>query len=1035
MSPLKLPILISLLGWATFSFGQSPTPKPVKLTEKSFGQPVARHIGPATMSGRITSLDASVKDPRILYVGSAGGGVWKSTNAGTTFKPIFEDHPQAIGAITMDQDHPDTVWVGTGEPWPRNSTSVGYGVYKTTNGGRRWRSMGLEETERISKILIHPENKNTVWVAALGHLWGSNEERGVFMSEDGGKNWTKVLYVDENTGCASLAIDPQNPDILYAGMWDFRRRAYDFRSGGPGSGLYRSVDGGKNWDKVESDAFREGTLGRIAVATSPVKPYYAYAIIEADTSKLYRSADQGESWEAISDNNVLANRPFYFSLLVPDPVDSARLYKPGTTLFSSKDGGEKWSGAAFGGGGGTHSDHHALWIDPNNPDFMYLGTDGGVYVSVDQAKTWRIMRNLPVSQFYHVSFDAETPYNVFGGLQDNGSWIGPSTSPGGINNADWKGIGFGDGFVVLADPSERGTYYWESQGGNLNRYDSRIGERKSIQPLGQYENAELRFNWNTPFVFGQANRKNFYLGSQFLFKSTDQGDTWEKISPDLTTNDPEKQQQESSGGLTVDNSTAENHCTIISIQESPLNEQIIWVGTDDGNLQVTKDGGKSWDNVTANLPDVPEHTWVSYVEPSPHDAQSCFVTLDGHRNGDKNPYVFESRDLGKTWTNLSSPDIPAYCHVIKQDPVAANVLFLGTELGLYISVEGGKRWIRYGGNVPQVSIRDMAIHPEKHDLILATHGRGIMILDDISPLRGLNDDILQQDVAFLPARPFPIKPQTTVQSFPGSDEFTGENPPTIASIYYYLKKRHLFGDLYLEVFDLEGNLLRKLPAGKRQGINRVEFATRSKAPKLPRSNTLAFQAAFGPSLPPGDYKVRLTRNDDQYETTVKLVLDPNSPHTDADRLANIQATQRAYDMIEEMGYQVQRVTELSEQAKARSEAVSNKKLKTQLTAMADTWEARRKTLVATKTGGITGEVRVRERLAGAYGSISSYTGKPTQSQIRVLDQIEVILQSLDGDLDEVVNTGLPAINKKLKRAKQEEISLITREAFQAESDK
>lgn len=1026
---------LSLGLWVFLIFLSTETlhaQKPVRLSKNTFGAIEARHIGPANMSGRITTIDALHADRRVLWVGAAGGGVWKSENAGTTFESVFDKHTQAIGNICIDQNHPDTVWVGTGEPWTRNSTSVGDGIYKTTNGGEKWKNMGLKETERIAKIIIHPEDPNTVYVAALGNLWNASEERGVFRTKDGGKSWEKILYVDENTGAASMAIDPKDPNHIYAAMWDFRRRAYDFRSGGPGSALYHTKDGGDNWTKIESDSFPDGTLGRIAIAVSPVEPHYTYAAIEAEESGLWVSEDDGKTWSMISDNPAMSNRPFYFSLLIPDTQDSARLYKPGTSLSVSDNKGESWAAPGLTIAS-VHSDHHAIWIDPNDNEFLYLGTDGGVYRSMDKAKTWSIIRNLPVSQFYKVSYDLAYPYNVYGGLQDNGSWKGPSRTSGngfgggGIMNSDWRGVGFGDGFNVLVDPLNQDNIFWESQGGNLNRRSARTGESKSIKPYSADSNVPLRFNWNTPFVFGQANQQNFYLGAQYLYRSKDRGDSWERISPDLTTNDPEKQKQEESGGLTIDNSTAENHCSIFAIAESPLDENIIWVGTDDGNLQLTTDGGKSWNNLITNIEGPGPNTWVSSVEPGHYDKNVCYVTLDGHRNGDKTPYVFVTRDMGKSWTALADKNVKGHAHVIKEDPLSKNLIFLGTEQGLFVSIDEGKVWTPFGGSIPPVSIRDMAIHPREHDLILGTHGRGIMIIDDLTPLRALNEEIIQKDLAFLPSKPYAIGPRIMGQNFPGDDEFTGQNPSNNAVVTYYLKKRHIFGDLFIEVFDQEGNLVKKVPSGKRKGINRVYWNTRRKAPKIPKGEGLSIGAAFGPSLAPGTYTIKLTKGEETFTTETELIFDPRSPHKPEDLQANYDAVLRSYELLGRLAETVEHIRALEDQAGERLEKLKKGKFKESVKSFQTELNSLRKTLVATKSGGITGEVRLREKLSDVYGGISGYTGRPTASQIQALEDISVEIEAAIKQFDEIRSASLAKINKGLKRQKLDALKYVPKE--------
>ncbi|MEE9118363.1 MAG: glycosyl hydrolase, partial [Calditrichia bacterium] len=721
-----------------FSNAQAQTKK---LKPSFFGSMKARAIGPALMSGRISALDAWEEDARLVYVGAATGGLWKTTNSGTTFKDVFEDDVQTIGAIAIDQKHKDTVWVGTGEVWTRNSISVGNGLYKTTNGGDKWEKVGLEETDHIAKIIINPDNSGEVYVAALGGVWAPNEERGVFKTTDGGKIWEKILFVDENTGCSDLAMDPKNPNVLYAGMWDFQRTPYSFRSGGPGSALYRTDDGGKNWEKVEIESAK-GELGRIAVAFSKADPNIIYALIESEKTGLYRSMDNGKSWELRTTAQTVAARPFYFSLLVPDPVDTNRIYKPGFSLNVSVDGGYSFT-YPFVEGGRVHSDHHALWINPKNNSNMYLGTDGGFYITYDRGSTWTHAQNLPLSQFYHISVDNQKPYNVYGGLQDNGSWVGPSKSVGGITNSDWQNVGYGDGFNVLPDPEDDNILYWQYQGGNLMRFYKNTREIKEIKPFSDDPTEKLRFNWDTPIAFSPTNEGVLYVGAQYLYRTNNRGDSWEKISPDLTTNDPDKQKQEESGGLTIDNSTAENHCTIYTISESPKNSKIIWAGTDDGKLQVTNNDGKNWKDVSPNVPGLPKATWCSKVVASNFDGRTAYVVFDGHRNGDKNVYVYKTTDLGKTWSSLVADNVETFARTIVEDFVNPNLLFLGTEYGLYISIDGGNQWVRFKGKVPKVPIYEMVIHPNENDLVMGTHGRGVLILDDITPLRQLTDEVIE----------------------------------------------------------------------------------------------------------------------------------------------------------------------------------------------------------------------------------------------------------------------------------------------------
>jgi len=999
----------------------------ITVSENTFGAIEARHIGPATMSGRIAALDAVQNDPRIIYVGSASGGVWKTTNGGVNFKPVFDKYNQCIGAVTIDQNHPDTVWVGTGETWVRNSTSVGDGIYKTTDGGENWKKMGLENTERIARIILHPNDPNTIYVAALGHLWNSNSERGVYKTTDGGKTWMKILFVDENTGCADLAIDPSEPDILYAGMWEFRRYPYFFNSGGQGSGLYISRDAGTNWTKV-TEGIPAGKLGRIAVIISPPNPKIVFALIESEKSALYRSGDKGKSWVKINDTPEMGSRPFYFSNIVADPVDSNRIYKPGYYLSYSKNGGKNFN-ATYIAGGNIHTDLHPLWISKNDNNTLYQGTDGGLYISNDKGSSWRFIRNLPLSQFYHATVDNKYPYNIYGGLQDNGSWKAPSKSPGGIQNRDWNNVGGGDGFYVFPDKYDENIIYWQYQGGNIMRETVDTRETKEIKPFAEEGEKELRFNWNTPVVFSPA-RDVMYVGSQYLYRSEDKGDSWQRISPDLTTNDPDKLKQEKTGGVTIDNSTAENHCTIYTIGESVIDPNVIWVGTDDGNLQLTTDRGKNWTNVVVNVKGLPSNTWVSSVCPGKYDAGTCYVTFDGHSTGDMTTYVFRTGDYGTTWKLITDEHIKGFCHKIIEDPVNPQLLFLGTESGLFISIDGGKVWSQFKGNMPAVPVRDMVIQERENDLILATHGRGIMIIDDITPLRLLTEEILQKDVAFLDSRPFLIGHLDYEMDFYGDDELVGSNPPGSLLINYYMNKRHVFGEMHIEIYNDKGEKIKELPAGKRKGINRVPWPIRKKGPKVPPSPLLVPQALYGPAYPPGVYTVKIVKDDKSWEGKVSIEYDPTIPHTIADRDKRLEILMKAYNLLEDLAYTDKVLSDITAQAREKSAVANNKTLGSMLNDLADNMDVLHKELVATTvTSAITGEEKLREKIADIYSAVNGYQGKPTQNQI---DRLEILIGQVSekqAGLDKIIKIDIPNLNAQLSMEKIPPFKITSKEEF------
>ena len=954
-----------------------------QVTEATFGDISGRQIGPAKMSGRISCIDAENRNHNTVWVGAANGGVWKSENQGTTFKPVFDEYCQSIGCIAIDQQHPDTVWVGTGEVWVRNSVSAGNGIYRTVNGGEKWEARGLDKSERIGKILIDPKNPDVVYAAAMGALWGDSEDRGVYKTTDGGTTWSKLLYINASTGCSDLIMDPENSSVIYASMWDFRRQAHTFRSGGPGSGLYKSTDGGATWNKIQQ-GLPDGTLGRIALAISPVAPHPIWAVVESAHSAIYRSDDQGATWIKLSTQTAMSDRPFYYSLLVADPVDGNRVYKPGTTLWVSNDGGKMFQNPSVTGGA-YHSDTHALWISPLDNRLLYMGTDGGVYISSDKGNTWRFVLNLPVSQFYHVSVDRRKPYNIYGGLQDNGTWMAPSRKSGGIRNSDWKNIGFGDGFYAYGDPDDPDVTYSQYQGGRISRTNHRTGESKYIKPFPDAGTGALRFNWNTPVVFGKKTGW-LYAGSQYLFRSKDKGDSWERISPDLTTNDPNRQLQEQSGGLTIDNSTAENNTTIFTISESPVDRNMIWAGTDDGNIQLTTDGGQTWTKLNGNIPDLPPLAFISCIDADNFDKNTAWMTVDAHRNGDLKPYVYVTHDLGKTWQSLIKPAIKGFCHVIKQDPVNPQLVFLGTESGLFISLDGGQEWIRFKNKVPQTGVYDMAFQPDEQDLVLATHGRGIIVIDDLTPLRSLTTEILNQDFAFLPVKPYFFSSETGLQDFGSDAEFIGPNESNAARICYYLKKRHTFGEMYLELYDSNNRLLKKLPAGNRKGINQVSIPTLMEAPKVPASPNILGEAITGPDYVAGKYQVKVVKGDQTYSTDLVLGENPDLKHNAEDRELQRETLMKAYHLLEQLAAVDDRILTLRNDLMIQSTKEKGGRRKKMEATIAEC-NRLHELISATQggEGGITGQVRLRENIAEIYGALLGYKGRPTNLQIKALD--------------------------------------------------
>lgn len=991
-----------------------------------FGALRARNLGPAVMSGRITCLDAVAGDPRFIWVGSAGGGVWKSRDGGVTFDAVFDEHPQSIGALTIDQARPDTVWVGTGESWVRNSVGVGDGVYRTVDGGDKWRNIGLQGSERIAEILIHPADPAVVYVAAMGPLWGPGDERGLFRTRDGGTTWQKILFVDGTTGCVDIALDPADPNTIYAAMWQFRRSPDFFTSGGPGSGLYRSTDGGDTWIALRQ-GLPAGDLGRIAITVMPSRPATLHAVVEAERTAWFRSDDRGETWRQTTDNRAVGGRPFYFSLLVPDPVDAQRIYKAGTSLLVTRDGGVTFDGV----GGWVHPDIHALWINPRDPNHMILGTDGGVYLTRNQGSGWVHVANLPVSQFYRVAVDNRRPFNVYGGLQDNGSWMGPSRSPGGIDNADWKSLGGGDGFAVAPDVGDPDLVYWEWQGGNLQRLDVRTGDSKDIKPQPGLGDPEFRFNWNTPIVTSPGDGQRLYTGSQFLHRSTDRGDTWKRLSGDLTTNDPARQRQLESGGLTVDNTTAENHCTIFSISESPRDRKVVWVGTDDGNLQVTADEGGHWINVAPQLPGLPQDTWLSCVEASPHDRRAAFATADGHRAGDLTPYVFATDDLGATWRSLVTPELAGQAHVVRQDPVNPDLLYLGTESGLYLTLDRGRHWARFAEEFPPVPVYDLVVHGRDGALVIATHGRGLWVIDDLSPLRHLTADILAAPVALLPSRPAVLRIPQGEQQFPGDSYYVAGNPESGARIVYFLAKRHLFGAMKVEILAPDGAVLKTLPAGTRKGLNLVTWSPTLKPPKVAPSPvmdpSIAFAAAVGPAAPEGTYRYRLLKGDEVYEGTVDVGYDPDYPHSPKDRAAQQQAVRTLYDMLARLAYVCDAVKETRRAIDSRTgDAKADTALQGDLRTLAGELKALQdRVMVEEEVQGISGRKALREKVVSLYAGVAGFGGPPTKAQSDRQAALTADLNRADADFAALTGERLAALNARLQALGLAPVKVLT----------
>ncbi|PPK88725.1 photosystem II stability/assembly factor-like uncharacterized protein [Neolewinella xylanilytica] len=940
-------------------------------TTAHFGDLRARQIGPATMSGRVSCLAVHPGDAATVYIGAGGGGVWKTTNNGATLQPVFDDHVQSIGAIALAPADPQTVYVGTGEPWVRNSVSIGDGVYRSRDGGNRWQHIGLDSTERIAAIVVHPKHPDTLYVAALGPLWSDGTQRGVFRSTNGGADWDRVLYLDEATGAASLSMHPEDPNILFAAMWSHRRYPHTFDSGFTGrSGLYRSRDGGESWELL-SEGLPAETLGRIGVAVAPGNGEVVYASVETgskETKGLYRSEDGGDTWSLVDRTFPNQIRPFYFAQLAVDPSNDSIVVKCGLSAVITQDAGNSWR--TFDQS--VHSDAHDIYIDPADGRHILVATDGGVYESFDRGYTFKMWQNLPVSQFYHVSVDNADPYRIYGGLQDNGSWYGPSSQPGGIQNSDWRKTLGGDGFYSFRHPTQTHYVFSEYQGGNLARFDERTGRAKSITPYPDTEAGELRFNWSAPLHLS-ADGERLYFASQYLFLSTDAGDSWQRISPDLTTNDTSLQQQWKSGGLSIDNSGAENHTTVYAVAESPSDPNIIWAGTDDGNLQVTLDGGDSWNLVNPASEGPPQGSWVTFIDASPHDSRTALVTFDNHRRGDMATYLYRTTDAGQNWERLNGEAVRGYALSVRQDPKQPTLLYLGTEFGLYLSLDGGDSWAPFRNQVPQVGIRDMVIHPEQGDLILATHGRGVIILDDLEALRQVGPGLDAAPITFLERDTFFFSERGAAggNEYGGGGMYRGPNPSDDLNILYYANRRHTFGKMFVNIYH-EGKLIRTLQAGKGAGLNVVSLPTTLEKPKAPPSDNRSaqFGTMYGPRLPAGAYQVALVKGRDTFQTEIVLAVDPESPYTENARADQYALLMQLFSDSEELAYLHEVLERVWKQAKEAD-----------LSDLAQRAAALQANIVFTGGDGYVDEgEKIGEKVSQLYSAVSSFPGRPSASQ-------------------------------------------------------
>ncbi|MFL6230875.1 MAG: WD40/YVTN/BNR-like repeat-containing protein [Pyrinomonadaceae bacterium] len=1019
----------------------SPTPSPqttpqrrVSDEEKAFSSLEWRSIGPANMGGRIADIQGVAGNPIVVYVGTASGGVFKTTNGGNTWKPIFErENTISVGAMALEPGNPEVVWVGTGESAVRNSISFGDGVYKSTDGGKNWQNVGLRDTERISKILVSPRDPNTVYVGALGHAFGPNTDRGVFMTTDGGRTWQKTLYIDEHHGVSDMDIDPQNPNIIYAGMWAFERKPWTHTSGSERGGVFRSTDGGRTWTKLTTGLPK--LIGRVGLAVSASNPNVVYAIMEAKEGKLYRSNDKGETWQRVSDQASIVSRGFYYTHVRVDPTNENNVYAVASTLFRSIDGGRTFRAIT----GRTHVDYHAFWMDAKDPRRVWVGEDGGVAVSHDAGDTWEAVYNMAIGQFYEVHLDNRAPfYNAMGGLQDNGSWTGPTHTrePSGILNDDWRMVSFGDGFWMFNHPDDPDLYLSESQGGNVVRTDMKTREQQEIIPNervsegGAAVNLPFRFNWNSPLVPSPHDKNTVYLGGNVLFKSTDFGKSWTAISPDLTTNDPAKQ-KDAGGPVAYENTGAEYNTTIISVAESPLDANTIWAGTDDGNLQVTDDGGKTWRNLTKSVPDLKPFSEVSHVEPSVYDRNLVYATFDRHMLDDFRPYVYKSTDGGKTWRNIAG-DLPAsaYVHVLREDPKNQNLIYAGTELGIFASYTGGRDWVPLRlKNLPTVAVRDIKIHPRDNDIVIATHGRSLYVFDDATPIQQMTPQVRAEDVHLFDVRPALRYSQMMTRYGISDKPFTGQNPPYGALITYYLKsKPDDKATFKMQVFDARGNLVSEIARpSKEQGLNRVTWDLRFGGAKVRRPAADEEPAFFGgprgPAVVPGTYTLKLTLGDKVVQKPIEVRLDPNVPTPVADlqkvqdmslKLRDMQsATNTALRALDSLKSQL----DFIERTQKDRTGDLPKEFADKLTAYKKQVDDLSGKLAPPedKFGGVPSRPQLIDRLGGLFFTIDGVNAAPTLAQQTFYGELQTEFKQKLDEVNRFITQTVPQMNDTLRK--------------------
>jgi photosystem II stability/assembly factor-like uncharacterized protein len=987
-----------------------------------------RGIGPALMGGRTVDIEAVENRPWIIYAAIGPSGVWKSENNGVTWSPVFfKESTVSVGDIAVSQANPSIVWAGTGEATCRNSVTIGDGVYRSADAGKTWTNMGLRDTRHISRILINRGDPNIVHVAAMGHLWGPNPDRGVFRTTDGGKTWTKVLYVNDKTGIADIAQDPSDSLTLYAAAYEYQRYPYDYKGGGPGSGIYKSEDGGATWKRMTRD-LPEGVTGRIGLAVSRTTPGVVYALIEHNDGGIWRSENYGENWKRTCDAPTFKrvnSRPFYYSQILVDPMDDKTVYVLSTGLFVSNDMGRKFRPI----GTGIHPDHHALWIDPSNPAHLIEGNDGGIDISYDGGKNWLPVRSMDLAEVYQVGYDMGSPYGVYCGLQDNGVWGGPSASldPRGIANAEWYMVGGGDGFFARPDPADPNTIYSNSQMNGIQRYDRRIGRGKTIKPAASWKTPPYRFNWNSPILVSPHDPKTVFCAGNYLFRTNDGGNAWEIISPDLTTNDPAKQ-KDAGGPISVENSGAEVHCTIVTVAQSPVTAEVIWCGTDDGNLQLTRDGGKTWGNTAASIPGLPKGTWCSRIEASRFDAGTAYAAFDGHRTDDYASYLFKTSDFGKTWKSLRAGLPFGWVHVVREDPKNRNLLFAGTEFGIYASLDAGASWFSLMNNLPTVAVNDIAIHPRDNDLIIGTHGRGVWIMDDIAFLQEMSEDVVAGGFHLFAPKPSTLFWTSSKDEPYGKAEFLGKNPPYGALVTTW-NKSDVKEKLKLLIRDGAGKSVAEMNLNQSAGVQRdawnLQFVPEA-------SDGVKYMSAGSPMLAaqplvkPGIYGLEIETAGTKYSGAIEVRADDRIAFPDDQWTLQTTALGDLMKLSKRMGLAVTSARNIRRHLDIvipEAEKTGDKGIgiRAALAAFNKAFSPLETRIVPADITSYQGSLESSLRggtpalqLIMLGSSISGFPSGPTRTEFAQLSEISAMLDAAIDELNVLIKTAIPGLNENLK---------------------